>query len=88
MLTNSDIALLQDAYALLQSGDVAGAQARLATFPEAKLQHPDVVHLLAHVMIALGETGEARAFLEYAVREAPKAPSISSLPISGTAPCV
>jgi tetratricopeptide (TPR) repeat protein len=76
MLTQADAALLQAAYALLQSGDVTGAQARLATLPEEKLQHPDVVHLLAHIMIALGETGEARDFLEYAVKEAPKAPSI------------
>ncbi len=76
MLTPTDMKLLQDAYALLQSGDVAGAQAKLATLPEDKLQHPDVVHLLALIMIALGETGEARDFLEYAVREAPKAPSI------------
>ncbi len=76
MLTNSDIALLQSAYALLQSGDVAGAQAKLAALPEEKLQHPDVVHLIALIMIALGETNEARDFLEYAVKEAPKAPSI------------
>jgi tetratricopeptide (TPR) repeat protein len=76
MLTNADMSLLQSAFALLQSGDVTGAQAKLATLPEEKLQHPDVVHLLAHIMIALGETGEARAFLEYAVKEAPKAPSI------------
>jgi tetratricopeptide (TPR) repeat protein len=76
MLTQADVSLLQEAYALLQSGDVAGAQAGLATLSEEKLQHPDVVHLLALIMIALGDTNEARDFLEYAVREAPKAPSI------------
>lgn len=76
MLTPTDMKLLQDAYALLQSGDVAGAQAKLATLPEEKLQHPDVVHLLALIMIAVGETDEARAFLEYAVKEAPEAFSI------------
>jgi tetratricopeptide (TPR) repeat protein len=76
MLTTAEITLLQDAYALLQSGDVAGAQAKLATLSEEKLQHPDVVHLLALIMIAVGETGEARDFLEHALREAPKAYSI------------
>jgi tetratricopeptide (TPR) repeat protein len=76
MLSTADITLLQDAYALLQSGDVAGAQARLATLPEEKLQHPDVMHLVALIMIALGETGEARDFLEHALREAPQAYSI------------
>jgi tetratricopeptide (TPR) repeat protein len=76
MLANADMELLQSAYVLLQSGDIAGAQAKLATLPEEKLRHPDVVHLLALIMIALGETGEARDFLEYAVKEAPKAPSI------------
>jgi tetratricopeptide (TPR) repeat protein len=76
MLTAADITLLQDAYALLKSGDVAGAQAKLATLPEEKFQHPDVVHLLALIMIALGETGEARDFLEHALREAPQAYSI------------
>jgi tetratricopeptide (TPR) repeat protein len=76
MLTDADVSLLQSAYALLQSGDVAGAQAKLATLPDDKMQHPDVVHLLALIMIALGETGEARDFLEYAVKEAPNAPSI------------
>ena len=34
MLTTADMALLQGAYALLQSGDVAGAQAKLATLPD------------------------------------------------------
>jgi tetratricopeptide (TPR) repeat protein len=76
MLSNADISLLQNAYALLQAGDVAGAQAKLATLPEEKLQHPDVVHLLALILIALGETDEARDFLKYAVKEAPNAPSI------------
>ena len=40
------------------------------------MRHPDVVHLLALIMIAVGETDEARTFLEYAVKEAPKAFSI------------
>ena len=60
MLTTADMALLQGAFALLQSGDVAGAQAKLATLPDEKMQHPDVVHLLALIMINLGETDEAR----------------------------
>lgn len=76
MLTPTDITLLQEAYALLQSGDVTVAQAKLATLPEEKMRHPDVVHLLALIMIAVGETDEARTFLEYAVKEAPKAFSI------------
>lgn len=76
MLTPADITLLQDAYALLQSRDAVGARAKLATLPDEKLQHPDVVHLLALIMIAVGETDDARAFLEYAVKEAPKAFSI------------
>ena len=76
MLTQADIILLQGAYALLQSGDVAVRRLSLQLCPEEKLQHPDVVHLLALIMIALGEADEARDFLEYAVREAPKAPSI------------
>ncbi len=76
MLTQSDITLLQAAYAKLQAGDIAGARAQLATLPEAKLQHPDVVHLLALIMIETGETGEAREFLEYAVKAAPESFSI------------
>jgi tetratricopeptide (TPR) repeat protein len=76
MLTAADVSRLQEAYTLLQSGDVAGAQAKLEPLPDDKMQHPDVVHLLALIMIRLGETGEARDFLEYAVKEAPNSPSI------------
>ena len=76
MLTQFDVQVLEQSYALLERGDVAAAQARLGALPDAKLQHPDVVHLLALIMIRLGETGEARDFLEYAVKEAPNAPSI------------
>ena len=72
MLTQFDVQVLEQSYALLERGDVAAAQARLGALPDAKLQHPDVVHLLALIMIRLGETGEARDFLEYATRTAPK----------------
>lgn len=71
MLTNADVALLQSAYALLQSGDVAGAQARLATLPEEKLQHPDALHLLAKVLISRGSLQEAKGLLEQALKYAP-----------------
>lgn len=76
MLLPSDAKLLQQAYDVLQSGDADGARALLATLPDAKLEHPDVIHLLALIMMAAGELTDARDFLEYATSKAPQSFSI------------
>lgn len=76
ILLASDVKLLQQAYEMLEAGDADGARALLATLPDVKLEHPDVVHLLALIMSATGELAEARDFLEYAVQKAPKSFSI------------
>ncbi len=68
MLTSTDVVLLQGAYALLQSGDVAGAEAKLSIFPEQKLQYPDVVHLYAKILIANNSLLEAKHILERALK--------------------
>lgn len=73
MLTPADMTLLQAAHGLLQAGDVAGAQARLATLPDATQQHPDALHLFALTAIRSGAYDQARRALETALRAAPGA---------------
>lgn len=73
MLTQADVALLQAAHGLLQAGDVAGAQARLAALPDVTQQHPDALHLLALIAIRSGAYDKARRALETALRAAPAA---------------
>jgi Tfp pilus assembly protein PilF len=73
MLTVADSNILQAAYGLLQAGDAGSAQARLATLPDAKQQHPDALHLRALIAIRTGAYDQARRALEAALQVAPAA---------------
>ncbi len=67
-LAAGEVAALQRAYALVQQGDGAAAQALLAPLPQ---QHPDVLTVAAFAALALGDGGGARVLFESALRVAP-----------------
>jgi Tfp pilus assembly protein PilF len=63
--------MLQQAYAMLQAGDAATAEAKVRLLLGARTLHPDALHLLALTLTPQNRAAEARTALEAALKLAP-----------------
>ena len=76
IVTASDIAVLQRAYARVQAGDGAGGTAILNQLPVSARGHPDALMVAALAARASGDNAAARPLFEAASRAAPGHPGI------------